>query len=239
MSLLKVRMRGTMRVALLGDIHGDVRYLDWALQHAVNSGAEAMIQLGDFGFIFSDEFLSDLADVTDRYGIPMFVVRGNHDDPWWFRTHQRLGDVHLIPDGFVATIGTKTVAFLGGAVSIDRDWREENVSWWKDERVNPHIVNAWAMEDVKADVLICHEAPLRPKGLGSIMIPPDVERDCDEDRNFIRTAAEILEPEFIFHGHYHLRTSTTLFISDGKKSSVEGMNCNGNPINEAMIIREF
>ena len=228
-----------MKVALLGDIHGDVRYLEWALQHAANAGAEAMIQLGDFGFNFNDGFLSALADVTDRYGIPMFVVRGNHDDPWWFRKHQRLGDVHLIPDGFVATIGTKTVAFLGGAVSIDRDWREENVSWWKDERVNPHIVNAWAMDDVKADVLISHESPLLPNNLPEFKLPPDITRDCDEDRHFVRMAAEILEPDVIYHGHYHVRHTKTLFMGGGKKALIEGLNCDGNPINQSMIIQDW
>lgn len=227
-----------VRVAILGDIHGNVQYLDWALGHAAEAGAESMIQLGDFGFDFSDGFLSALANTTDKHQIPLFVIRGNHDDPWWFRQYRRMGMVSLIPDGMMMTIGKKRVAFLGGAVSIDRDLREENISWWKDERVNPHIVNAWLYDDVKADVLISHESPLLPDKLPGFILPPDIKRDCEEDRHFVRMAAEILEPDVIYHGHYHVRHQKDLFL-DSKKALIEGLSCDGTPINQSMIIREF
>ena len=227
-----------VRVAILGDIHGNVQYLDWALEHAVKAGAELMIQLGDFGFDFGDGFLSALANTTDRHQIPLFVIRGNHDDPWWFRQYQRMGMVNLIPDGMMMTIGKKRVAFLGGAVSIDRNLREENISWWPDERINPQIVNAWLYDDEKADILISHDAPLLPDKLPGIPLPPDIKRDCEEDRHFVRMAAEVLEPDVIYHGHYHMRHTKDLYL-DAKKTLIEGLNCDGNPINQSMIIQDW
>ena len=226
-----------MRVALLGDIHGNVHYLDWALEHAVNAGAEMMIQVGDFGFDFKDGFLSALADITDRHQIPLLAIRGNHDDPWWWKTHRRMGNVHLIPDGFTTTIGKKRVAFLGGAVSIDRDLREENISWWKEERVSPHVVNAWIYDEVKADVLISHDSPILPDNLPGFVLPPDILRDCEEDRHLIRVAVETLEPDVIYHGHYHVRYQKEFYQADTKKTLIEGLNCDGNPINQSMVIR--
>ena len=229
----------TMRVAILGDIHGSTNYLDWALEHALSAGAEMMIQVGDFGFDFKDGFLSALADITDKHQIPLLAIRGNHDDPWWFRQHQMMGNVHLIPDGMCMTIGKKRVAFLGGAVSIDRDHRQENISWWAKERVDPNIVNAWAMNNETADVLISHDSPILPDNLPNFMLPPDIQRDCDGDRNIVRIAAEVLEPDVIYHGHYHKRHTKTLFRGDAKKTLVEGLNCNGNPINQSMVIRDW
>ena len=228
-----------MRVALLGDIHGNVHYLDWALEHAVSAGAEMMIQLGDFGFDFNDKFLSDIVRISNKHGIELLAIRGNHDDFSWFTQRVQLGRyATLIPDGTIMTIGKKRVAFLGGSVSIDRDHREENVSWWKEERVNPHIVNAWLYDDVKADVLISHDAPLLPDKLPGFILPPDIKRDCEEDRHFVRVAAEILEPDVIYHGHYHMRHTKDLYL-DAKKTLIEGLNCDGNPINQSMIIRDF
>ena len=229
-----------MKVALLGDIHGNTRYLDWALEQAVDAGAEVMIQLGDFGFDYRDSFLMSIIQSSNKYDIPILVVRGNHDDPKWFTKHAQMGNVHLIPDGFTMTIGKKRVAFLGGAVSIDRAFREENISWWKDERVNPHVVNAWMLDDIKADILISHEAPLKPDNLPNVFeLSAYVIRDCDEDRNFVRTAAEILEPEAIYHGHYHVRHTKTLFMGDNRKALIEGLSCDGNPIKDTMLITEW
>ena len=228
-----------VRVAILGDIHGKTRYLDWALEHAVSAGAGMMIQVGDFGFNYDDTFLDDLVNVTKKHQIPLYAIRGNHDDFSWFTQRAQLGRyATLIPDGTVMTIGKKRVAFLGGAVSIDRDFREENISWWKDERVNPHIVNAWLYDEVKADVLISHESPLLPNNLPGFKLPPDIIRDCDEDRHHVRMAAEILEPDVIYHGHYHMRYTKDLYL-DSKKALIEGLNCDGNPINQSMIIRDW
>lgn len=229
-----------MKVAILGDIHGDVEYLNMALDIARSVGAEMMIQLGDFGFDYKDSFLTGISQSSDTYEIPILVVRGNHDDPGRFTSYAKVRNVHFIPDGFVTTIGKKVVAFLGGAVSIDRAARKENISWWRNERVNPHIVNAWSIDDVKADVLISHEAPLMPDNLPNLFsLSSSVTRDCDEDRNIVRTAAEILEPDVIYHGHYHFRHTKTLFMGDGRKALVEGLDCNHADLNDSLIIREF
>lgn len=227
-----------MRVAILGDIHGNTHYLDWALENAVAQGAEMMIQLGDFGFDFRDSFMSNLIQVSKKHDIRVMVVRGNHDDPKWFNQHTQMGRVNLIPDGFITTIGKKRVAFLGGAVSIDRADRQENISWWKDERVSPHIINAWSYDDAKADILISHDSPLLPDKLPGLNLPPQIKRDAEEDRNFVRTAAEILEPDVIYHGHYHVRHQKHLYLN-AKKTLIEGLNCDGNPINQSMIIRDW
>lgn len=96
-----------MRVAILGDIHGDTEYLDYALTQAKSLGAEIMIQVGDFGFGFSEKFLQNLEAVLNVHQLPLYAIRGNHDDPWWWSSYRRMGNLHLIPDGFVTTIGKK------------------------------------------------------------------------------------------------------------------------------------
>lgn len=227
-----------MKVAILGDIHGGTRYLDWGLEMAVASGAEMMIQVGDFGFGFDDDLMDKVTEITDKHKIPLWAIRGNHDDPALFSQHVQGACFSIIPDGFVTTIGSKRVAFLGGAVSIDREFRDEHIDWWKDERVSPHIVNNWMYNQVKADVLISHEAPLIPANLNGFKLPPRIERDCEEDRHLVHMAAEILEPDVIYHGHYHKRYTSHIHLYS-KKTLIEGLNCDGNPLSQSMIIRDF
>lgn len=229
-----------MKVAILGDIHQDTRYLDEALYLAKSSGAEMMIQVGDFGFDFRDSFIQSLISVTNRHKIPLYAIRGNHDDPHWFSQIMQFGNVHLIPDGMTITIGSKEVAFIGGAVSIDRRFREENITWWKNERVNPSVVKAWSYTDQQADVLISHESPIVPSSLGEppMRITPDVELDCNEDRMWVSAAVEVLEVSEVYHGHYHHYSSEEHMIGD-KKTLVTGLASNYESLDESMIIVDF
>lgn len=228
-----------MRVAILGDIHTDTQYLEYAIRSAVEQGAKAMIQVGDFGLNYSDSFLSAIDNITRDNNIQLMAIRGNHDDPWWFRQYRRMDNVHFIPDGLVTTVGKKRVAFLGGAVSIDRDHREEGISWWSDERVNPHVVNQWMNDGVKADILITHDSPVLPDNLPGFTLPADISRDCDEDRHHVAMAVEVIEPDVVYHGHYHVRSHKEYYQADAKKTLIEGLNCNYVDLDQSMIILDW
>lgn len=230
-----------MKVAILGDIHGDLPFLNRALGLATAKGAELVIQVGDFGFTYPDGFLAGIDWLTKDYQMPLCVIRGNHDDPFWFKQYQRMGYVNFIPDGQIMTIGKSRVAFLGGAVSIDRDFREENISWWRNERVNPNIVREWSYRDTKADILISHESPATPPSLGPppMTITQKIEEDCQEDRLWVKSAVETLEVSEVYHGHYHHRETYEFIYGDSKKALVEGLDCNGAELSDAVIIGEF
>ncbi len=128
-----------MRVLVAGDIHGNETFLrTYLYPTAARHGAEAIVQLGDFGYWehTSDgtEFLDDVQQLADAYGIPMYWLRGNHDkvslclalyggrrtDDGFVICRPR---VFHIPDGHIWTwAGTRLRAF-GGAYSIDKAWR--------------------------------------------------------------------------------------------------------------------
>lgn len=226
------------KVAILGDIHGNTRYLEYAIQQAKLHGAEMMIQVGDFGLGFEDDTLIEAGRLAMDNKLPLWIMRGNHDNPKVFNQHITGQHLHIIPDGFMATIGKKRVAFLGGAVSIDRDSRDPYISWWPDERINASIVKVWWYDEAKADVLISHEAPLLPDNLPGFKLPPDIKKDCDEDRHLVHMAAEALEPDQIIHGHYHMRYDREIHLHS-KKALIRGLSCDGNPLIESMIIQDW
>ena len=137
-----------------------------------------VIILGDFGFIWKLQ-----EDKTEQYWKQIFnskhfttlFIDGNHDN------HHRLnndfpiemwngGKIHRITDniihlmrGQVFTINNIKFFTMGGAESIDKAYRTEGLSWWRNEipsynEINEGIDNlkqyGW-----KVDYVLTHTAP--------------------------------------------------------------------------------
>jgi hypothetical protein len=114
-----------VKVALLGDVHDDlVRFAD-CVAGAAAAGAGAVIQVGDFGF--RDELLGP-GRAWPRFPIPVLALCGNHEDHAFLHQAQRSGlagrwAAHGLcyqARGSVTRLGGRYVAFLGGALHVDR-----------------------------------------------------------------------------------------------------------------------
>lgn len=122
-----------MAIALLGDIHGDWNVLAKAITTAKEWGAVALIQVGDFGLFPGNEEHFYHACQTD---LPVFFIDGNHDDCTRWGNYDVLGKVfgnanlHYVPRGAVLELDGRTIAFMGGAASIDKKWRLKHGAHW-------------------------------------------------------------------------------------------------------------
>ena len=122
----------------IGDVHGKVgKYLP--LTYGVDS-----IQVGDMGVGFTD---IPVLSPTNRF------IRGNHDDPNGCINHP-----NWIKDG---TVEGDTM-FVGGAWSIDQEYRIEGVSWWRDEELS--IADFDRMITIamaaRPKIMITHDCPV-------------------------------------------------------------------------------
>ncbi len=130
-----------MRLLVAGDTHGNTRWVcDRLYPWAKDLGCDGIVQLGDFGFW---EHTDDGVDYLDRVdaaaaaaGIPLFWLRGNHDNIALLRTRYDNADhraafgfwqvrdqVFHIPDGTVFAWDNLRFRAFGGAYSVDKDWR--------------------------------------------------------------------------------------------------------------------
>lgn len=205
------------RVAVVGDIHGNFRWLDIIARAAHNlaPGVTTMLQLGDW---WMDPGTTD--EALDGTGIDrIYVTLGNHDR--WDQITPLL-DAHpgaairvsnitwLLPRPARLTIGGRSVLSLGGAVSVDRAWRQEGVSWWPDEEITlEHVASAIA--GGPADLMLTHESPagtpvravreiLRTNPFG---FPDDARADSATSRARVAKVWNIVYPELLIHGHMH------------------------------------
>lgn len=207
-------------ILLLGDIHGDYRILQRAIDRAEVNRATAIIQLGDFGLFPSNE--QRFYQVCQS-SIPVYFIDGNHDDCTRWMNYETVGKVfgnanlYYVPRGSVLEIDNRTIAFMGGAASIDKQFRLRNGWQWDEheevtqEQIDLLLKNA---TDKQIDLFITHCPP------GSVIDqhfnPLDKLRFGvgvdwhDPSQTFIEEAWHKMGTPPIYSGHMHRYVETSV-----------------------------
>lgn len=209
---------------LLGDIHGHWSVILNHVESNPNNNA-CYIQVGDFGIGFCDigveiSKLSILNDALKSKESDLYVIRGNHDNPIWFKSDQlgeaSLSNIFFVPDYTVLNIDSENILFIGGAISIDRNprrkYKKEFDSWWEDEVVEFRFDKIKEFRNI--DRLICHTCPdfCEPIRFSQIVYDyasgdSSLLSDLREERkNMTKLVTELMEnnklKSFVY-GHFH------------------------------------
>lgn len=169
-----------------------------------------MIGVGDAGVGFKIKEKQDrefelLNDRFKKRNIQYMSIRGNHDDPSYFDGSVKLSNFELIPDYTSRELNGETFLFVGGAISIDRQFRKVGSSYWTDEVfvLKPELIK-------KCDVLISHTAPywvgpFDKQGLEGWCIK-DVHLwdECKKERMDADELVKLAQPSRSYHGHFHI-----------------------------------
>lgn len=242
-----------MKIAVVGDTHAN---LDWlcnlVIPHALAEGCSKTFQVGDWGYIWSGDDaennrLHKLDRVLAAAGLDLHFLPGNHEN------HDLLADYvgrvpvsseghhairpHILYTGRVSSWewNGKKIAAVGGAVSIDRQWRQSHERttgqkiWWPQETLNPNeIREARALGLV--DVLFTHDAPTSfPEG----WLKQDLESTMN--RQVITDIGRALRPKLLVHGHYHCSVTYPFRHEDGT-CEVRGLDCDGSAVADGVAI---
>lgn len=213
-------------VIYIGDIHGEFKTLIHLLKRYKIQDA-TLIQVGDFGVGFYKESrdkldLVMLNSFLKKINCDLLAIRGNHDDPKFFDGSYDLSRLKLLPDYSVLTIGGLKHLFVGGAISVDRQFRIERdskknkKSYWVDEVFVLDEEKLIGLNDI--DVVITHTAPdfcfpFMTEVFDANMNErfaedPDLKLDIAMERNNCRRLFEILKNNGCkikdhLYGHYH------------------------------------
>jgi hypothetical protein len=193
-----------MKLSLIGDCHGKTTELVNLLQsHCQDS--DYILQLGDVGLGFKGVHLPSL---NQSFGF----IRGNHDSPSLCQMHPNYAGEYGVwgPGVFV----------VGGAFSIDWQWRVPGKSWWYDEELYVEQLDK-ALELYKATkprIVATHEAP---SSIGRALLEDGgfrlYKEGCIDSRTaqYLERMFHAHQPEHWFFGHYHRdwvkRTQGTIF----------------------------
>lgn len=238
----------TTRVLFLGDTHGDLQFAARAFEHASDLRADAIFQVGDFGFLWPgkdpDAAMNVLAVLSAQHGIPLYWIDGNHD--WHPEIRRRYPDVdrswsssgvHHLRRGRVLTIpgdaeSTMRICGLGGAPSIDWRSRVEGVTWWPEEYLTDEDLAK--VPGGPFDVLATHDAPSLPPGFkrtGDLTFDHrSLDSNCRVHIAMLRSQTPLL-----IHGHWHKRYLDHYDTRYGG-TYVHGLDCNYAALTESSIL---
>lgn len=207
---------------LLGDTHGDLGHVMWAMDLAKRMDVDRIIQAGDFGYWEHTQsgvqFLNKLNRKLEAAGLEIEWIDGNHENHTKLRYQyppREDGKVVVRPNITYIPRGTRWewggVSFLGigGAYSIDKAHRTEGVSWWPEEMITDDEVAA-AIEGGPVDVVVSHDVPLfvdlvpHLMGVG-ITRPWKWDANSLANREQLTKVFDAVKPKRWYHGHYHLR----------------------------------
>ena len=239
-----------MRLLFAGDWHGDEDWAGEVIATAAEAGYGWLVQVGDFGFGFfrlgEDPaepgdwmprclFARHVSMLAADAGVRVVFIDGNHDnhvllarlaerrDPAGVEGFVPVED-HLwwAPRGHRWTWGGVRFGALGGGYSIDRRWRTKGQNFWDEETTTTGDVARLGAAPL--DVLVCHDAPVRPTGFDPL--PRQSHREVDEaSRAQVAAAVTATAPGLVIHGHWHHRYTAKLAAGAGV-AQVEGLASN-------------
>lgn len=215
-------------VLITGDTHGRfarIREYLWRNQVAEQS---LLIILGDAGInYFGGARDRELKKFLETFDITLFCIHGNHERrpetiPTYKEECWRGGVVYVEPDyphllfakdGEVYDICGKQTLVIGGAYSVDREYRiarnPHNPEWWPDEQPSEEIKQRVRTKldsmNWKADVVLSHTVPRKYEPVETFLKWIDQSSVDKSTEDWLQEIEDNLTYEHWYAGHYHIQ----------------------------------
>lgn len=231
-----------MKIAFMGDTHGNLPYTHKSLRYAKKNGSDLVVSVGDFGY-WDDNFAHNVGEEAGRLGLQVYFVDGNHEH------HEALNALPIRDDGFrvlhdnVAHIPRGTVwtwdgvtfMGLGGAHSVDRLRRVEGHSWFREESLTYGQAFEAGSVPQDIDIMVTHDCPSDvdiPGIAGNPLGFPQIDIElAQKHRELLGYVVDSLQPKMLIHGHYHVR------YDDVRDSTIiVGLDCDRKPLDSNIYL---
>lgn len=230
-------------VAVAGDWHGNTRWAVSVIEELGRVGVRTILHLGDFGVWpgqSGEEYLGALRRALEENDQTIYVTLGNHEDYTqvaalpvgddglqWIRHN-----IAIFPRPFRFELGLHSVLSLGGAPSVDREFRKPYRSWWPEEMITEEMVQE-AIAGGHADIMLAHDAPNGGTAAVERILSTgggwskDSLAYAAEGRDLIDRVVYSVKPDAYFHGHYHVRDSGYLRYGDNARGEIHSLAPDG------------
>jgi DNA repair exonuclease SbcCD nuclease subunit len=229
----------------LGDIHGNFNVIHQYVKMYDIKDAH-IIQVGDFGVGFNTfakekRMLEAYHPLLVKNNVTVWAIRGNHDyKPYFDNDPFGFTNIKLVPDYTVLNLEGNNILCVGGAVSVDREFRYtkkqklgifENdtlgvESWWPDELFVLDVDKVKDLKDI--NIVVTHTCPDYCPPDNSFGFGPfveniirqtgdvDLKTDLLLERNQVTELFHILKlngnnVEYNYYGHFHKSDTITMY----------------------------
>lgn len=191
----------TRMIRFVGDVHGNM-----TAYFSIIKDVPESIQVGDLGLAPSwttakkfDSMFEELnIEGTHRF------FRGNHDC-----LEECKKSKHFITDGTV----DGPMMMVGGALSIDKEWRTEGVDWWRDEELTYRemgdVIDIY--EKTKPKIMLSHDCPEYIAQKVMIPLVHGLKNSPSLTRMGLECMRSIYQPVIHIYGHWHKSYSSQLY----------------------------
>lgn len=253
-----------MKILFLGDTHGNFAWVHDVIDTAKEHDVDWIVQLGDFGYWehkkhgvdFLHGVQAELAGTDPYMGehpLDMVFIDGNHEnhpvlrrnygpEAENHRTHPEYGfwrvrdNLWHAPRAHRWLFDGVQFMSMGGAYSIDKEFRKVGVSWWWEELTTDEEIDAGIAGGL-VDILLTHDCPAGVQGAideyGGLDRQKDRWPDSLANRVRIKRLVEQVRPFALVHGHYHHRNTENFRFPFGDEDGnvvywntlIEGLAC--------------
>jgi len=207
-------------IYITGDIHGNVKQMEYVMERINTNSNNTLIVLGDFGGnYYCNKKDNYFKDAIKEYGINIFAIRGNHDaNPIKIKDIEEIDKYNNkgyiqeeYPEIFYAKNGEEYIIegskflVLGGAYSVDKFYRlEKGWRWFSDEQMSESEKdNFWKKNIKTTQNILSHTCPYSniPRHLFLSQI---VQSTVDNSMEmFLEKVKNNVKWDHWFFGHYH------------------------------------
>ena len=204
-------------IYITGDTHRDFSRLD----NMKFNKDDLLIILGDTGINYClNEEDNKFKEYLKKYNVKMFCIRGNHEErPENISTYKEInmfgGKVFIeekypylifAKDGEEYNINGKRVLVIGGAYSVDKEYRIiHGYKWFKDEQLTKEEMDA-IYNKVKGkhyDVVLTHTCPYKCEPVEVFLSEIDQSKVDKSMEHFLDKIEDSIKYDKWYCGHYH------------------------------------
>lgn len=195
-----------MSIIVAGDLHGDWGHMNDLIN---KKNPDVILQCGDFGYwpklevskpvLYGNQKPWKLQGIKCKE-TQVLWCDGNHEDHWSLKENDpNYDNVIYCPRGAVRTLlDGRTVLFIGGADSIDKDQRTLGIDWFPEEVISYKDYLEAIKYQGKVDIVISHTCP-REFNMDS----QTYQKITDPSRAALSAILTHFRPDLWYFGHWH------------------------------------
>ena len=207
---------------MTGDTHGNFNGIDYFCQGFETSKEDILCILGDAGinyYLNKKDYM--LKQVLQDMPITFFCIHGNHEErPFNISTYitkkwnggivyyeEEFPNILFAKDGEIYNINGKSILVIGGAYSVDKEYRLlKGWSWFKDEQPNKEIVKYIEKQITKQrhfDIVLTHTCPIKTEPRHMFLPFIDQSKVDKTTELLLQRIADWITFDNWYFGHFH------------------------------------
>lgn len=210
------------RFYITGDTHGNFNRINYFCEKFETSKEDILCILGDAGinyYLNKKDYM--LKQVLQDMPITFFCIHGNHEErPFNISTYitkkwnegivyyeEEFPNILFAKDGEIYNINGKSILVIGGAYSVDKEYRLlKGWSWFKDEQPSKEIVKYIEKQITKQrhfDIVLTHTCPIKTEPRHMFLPFIDQSKVDKTTELLLQRIADWITFDNWYFGHFH------------------------------------